>query len=95
LKVDYYINDSDHLFDEKTDSLLLTKEITLFKGVTIGGMINDGEDHTCPIYKKGFTSPHCYLFHDLYDHQIITFNEIQRIGRIWVDINVWHQHCYE
>jgi len=95
LKIDYYIDESDHLYDVNTDSILLTREFFLGKGVSIGNMINDSEDHTEAGHTKNFTSPHCYTFHDLYDHSCISFEEIQRIGRIWVDINVIHQHCYE
>lgn len=95
LKIEYYIDESDHLYEENTDSLLLTRMFNLGKSESIGYMINDGEDHTEPTHRKGYTSLHCSTFHDLYDHSCISFEEIQRIGRIWVDIIVTLQHDYE
>ncbi len=95
LKIVYYIDESDHLYEKNTDSILITREFFLGKGETIGDMINDGEDHTEPIFTRKFTSPHCFTFHDLYDHSCISFEEIERIGDIWIDINVTLQHCYD
>ena len=33
--------------------------------------------------------------HDLYDHHDLDLVDLQRIGDIWVEVNVIHQHFYE
>jgi hypothetical protein len=38
---------------------------------------------------------HCYLYHRLYGHTDLWFDDLLRIGRIWVTIQVWYQHPCE
>jgi len=35
---------------------------------------------------------HCWLYHCLYDHMNLSWDDILRIGMIWVDIIVFYQH---
>jgi hypothetical protein len=35
---------------------------------------------------------HCYLYHQLYDHTKLRWEDLFRIGRIWVDIKLTLQH---
>jgi hypothetical protein len=95
LDIGYYLDEIDPLYDEDTENLLINYSGSLGKRELISGMINDGYDHNDVFFDMNFSSPHCYLFHDLSNHNRVTFNELQRIGKIWVDINVSHQHCYE
>ena len=35
---------------------------------------------------------HCWLYHCLYDHTDLWFNDMLRIGHIWVELQVLYQH---
>jgi len=38
---------------------------------------------------------HCWLFHCLYDHENLTWEEIASIDMIWIDIIPRYQYCIE
>lgn len=40
-----------------------------------------------------FKIPHCLLFHNLQSHSQVPLKHICGIGKIWVEIQVWHQGC--
>jgi hypothetical protein len=35
---------------------------------------------------------HCWLYHCLYDHTDLRFDDMLRIGHIWVNMPVIYQH---
>jgi len=38
---------------------------------------------------------HCWLFHCLYDHTNLTWEQISSIQTFWIDIKPWYQYQYE
>jgi hypothetical protein len=38
---------------------------------------------------------HCWFYHQLYDHAKISWDDMLRIGEIWVDLNLTLQHHME
>jgi hypothetical protein len=37
-------------------------------------------------------SPHCYTFHDLYDHHHLTLKDLLNIKQIWIELNITYQY---
>jgi hypothetical protein len=37
-------------------------------------------------------SPHCYTFHDLYDHQHLTLKDLLNIKEIWIELEMTFQY---
>jgi hypothetical protein len=40
----------------------------------------------------GIVQVNCRLYHCLYDHTPLEWDDLLRIGHIWVNIQVWYQH---
>jgi hypothetical protein len=36
--------------------------------------------------------PHCYTFHDLYDHHHLTLKDLLNIKQIWIELNITYQY---
>lgn len=64
------------LFDPDTDEIFFTDNWNEFQGRT---------EH--PLCKEF----HCYLFHNLYDHTYLAWEDILRIEEIWIEIKPWNQ----
>lgn len=94
LIINYYISQSDHNYVEKGNNILLNVTRQLQKEAW-ASLINDGYYHRCVYQPQGLESPICFLYHELYEHYHLSHYDMQRIGRIWVDIKVCHQHCYD
>ena len=67
-------------------------------------ILADGMDHR----ESGRTDmaqldgePHCWLFHDLYDHSYgfskpcVPLRDCLRIGKVWVDVVIRQQYCLD
>lgn len=85
-------NDPDYLEDE--DNILTVRE---FSGV----FKERDEFDDWSIIKGHFgVNNHCWLFHDLYDHEYsesqvaLSIEDILRIGQIWVDITPGYQYFF-
>ena len=37
-------------------------------------------------------SPHCYTFHDLYDHQLLTLKDLLNTKEIWLELEMTFQY---
>lgn len=94
LQINYYLDSKDPLYDENAENLLITMHRNLCKE-SWNSMINDGQHHNFKSIGYKLGSPICYLLHDLGEHYHVDSFDIQRIGHIWVDINVTLQHCYD
>ena len=95
----FTLREDDPEFDEDEDNFLAQRRISL-KNLNKEWGIGDGQDHREPI--RSFAGslnevPHCWLFHDLYDHSYcleqpaLNLQDCLRVGSIWVDVAVRHQ----
>ena len=84
-----YAEDDDNFLTTRTESL---KCLRLQDDEDFGGAIPQ---------KRLLAEPHCWLFHDLHDHDHgiesprLSFHDCLRIGSIWVDVQVWQQYDFD
>jgi len=92
----FVLREDDPDFDDGDDNFLTQRELSL-KGADHR---DDGFDHRETVMQfpgRLNEIPHCWLFHDLYDHSYgleqpaLSLQDCLRVGRIWVDIAVRHQ----
>jgi hypothetical protein len=94
-KITYYLDETDPIYIKDRDNIVVIQEKIVSKD-DWNELINDGCDYNDRSRKKDEDHDHhCYLLHDLYDHQDVTYKDLSRIGEIWVDYNVTYQHIYE
>ena len=99
-KIAYILRDDDQEAAEDNDNFLTHREETL-KDIARTRMLADGGNHR----ESGRTDmaqlgaePHCWLFHDLYDHSYgfsmpsVPLRDCLRIGKIWVDVVIRQQY---
>jgi len=58
----------------------------------------DGKNHNEFEFRQGhpmFGEHHCWLFHCLYDHEYLTWEEIASIQNFWVDIKPRYQYRFD
>src|SRR5690606_12209527 len=60
-----------------------------------GSVLSDDSSQTTD-YRSSLSNdldafPHCWLFHDLYDHHNISWNRMLAIGQIWADVHLIQQ----
>lgn len=92
--VTYFLSSSDAEYKENDDNILVEQRL----GITSKSQFFNFEiDHK----EIGYEYPdsikdikHCYLFHDLYDHQHLSWEDCLRIDSIWVDVKVIHQNSF-
>jgi hypothetical protein len=94
----FTLGTDDPAFDEDEDGFL-TQRLFSLKHVNREWGLGDGLDHREPRHFPGDLDniPHCWLFHDLYDHDYgleqpaLTLQDCLRVDSIWVDVAVHHQ----
>lgn len=95
----FVLREDDPEFDDSDDNFLTQRYISL-KRLDRSHGLGDGFDHreSVPYFPSGLTAePHCWLFHDLYDHSYgleqpaLSLHDCLRVGTIWVDIAFRHQ----
>lgn len=98
-KINYVLKESDPDWDDDSDNILTSRRngITFGKGVEKMSSERDFCEHM-PGLEPISVEPHCYLFHDLYDHsygmaeQRLSFEECARVGEIWIDVVIRQQY---
>ncbi len=105
LEVSFWLREDDPAFKEDDDNILVTlKEslkLTLKESLKplrdpadyFG--IDDGINHNAFQQRDGHPMQgefHCWLYHCLYDHTDLWFDDMLRIGHIWVNMPVTYQH---
>lgn len=95
----FTLGEDDPAFDEDEDNFLTQRQVNL-KHCPRDWGLGDGQDHREPV--RHFPCdlnevPHCWLFHDLYDHSYgleqhsIMLQDCLRVDSIWVNVAVCHQ----
>jgi hypothetical protein len=99
-EVSFYPDEDDPDFRGDDDNILATLtfdgKYELGRSETEFGL-DDGVNHNIAHGRTDHplrNEHHCWLFHCLYDHTELSWEEILRIGMVWVDINVKYQRFY-
>lgn len=97
VRLDYQLREDDPEHDEDDDNYLTTRTESLKHACMM-----EREDFADPSLPAGLLAePHCWLFHDLYDHDQgpqsprLSLRDCLRIGHIWVDVQVWQQYLFD
>lgn len=93
LTIDCILKENDKEYKEGEDNTLVTIEVDVknLEDEILWWEANHNdfyhwEDHIM------YGEYHCYLFHHLYDHTVLEWSDILRIGSFWSDIKVWYQY---
>lgn len=102
-EIAYVLREDDEEAVEDDDNILTRRDESL-QGMAETRILADGMDHR----ESGRTDmaqldgePHCWLFHDLYDHGYgfskpsVPLRDCLRIGKIWVDVVIRQQYCLD
>jgi hypothetical protein len=98
LEVSFWLRDDDPAYQEDDDNILVTlKEyLTLLRVPDYACGLDDGINHNAFQQRDGHPMQgeyHCWLYHCLYDHTDLWFDDMLRIGHIWVNMPVIYQHA--
>lgn len=95
--VEFYLNENDPAYSEDDDNILaeFTEGINLLRYADHSLLAS--EDNWNDLSLPDLDNPdrnehHCWFYHQLYDHTEITWEDMLRIGDIWVDIQLTLQH---
>jgi hypothetical protein len=101
LRIEYYLRESDPAYREDDDNILATYRDSLkfprrenYRPLADGRDWNEFQDWSRARHSF-WHQHHCWLFHCLYDHELLSWEDIARIGIIWTDLKVIMQHAYE
>ena len=96
LDVSFWLREDDPAYQTDDDNILVTLKDYL-KGLGdpehIG--MGDGNNYNKFQWREGHPMQgefHCWLYHCLYDHTGLPWDDLLRIGHIWVDMRVLYQH---
>jgi hypothetical protein len=98
LEVTFWLREDDPAYQEDDDNILATLRERLKGCAQHDFGIDDRINHNAFQQMDGHPMQgevHCWLYHRLYGHTDLWFDDMLRIGRIWVDIQVWYQHTCE
>jgi ParB family chromosome partitioning protein len=93
----YVLREDDPEYVEDDDNYLTTQTEYL-KGKPVSEIDDWAESH---IQAGLRAEPHCWLFHDLYDHgggresPKVSLRDCLRIGKIWVDVQISQQYVFD
>lgn len=96
-RIDCQLREDDPDYDENDDNYLSTRT------ESIRQLSRLEEEDFAELYLPAAlrAEPHCWLFHDLYDHSYgpespqLSFQDCLRIGHIFVDVQVWQQYIFD
>ena len=97
VRLDFVLREDDPDYAEDDDNFLTTRRESL-KHLR-SRKHTDYAELICPENLRA--EPHCWRFHDLYDHEYgkdaprLSFHDCLRIGRIFIDVEVWQQYDFD
>jgi hypothetical protein len=98
----FVLREDDSQYSEVDDNFLTERKFPLKGGAPL--LTDFTTDHcdmrhsSVPIWPS---EPHCYLYHDLYDHSYgltsprLPLSECSRLGRVYIDIIVQQQYMFD
>ena len=102
-EIAYVLRDDDQEAVEDNDNILTHRD-EMLKDIAKTRILVDGIDHresVRPDMAQLGGEPHCWLFHDLYDHSYgfsmpsVPLRDCLRIGTILVDVVIRQQYCLD
>jgi hypothetical protein len=96
-KVGFYLNENDPAYSDKECNLqaelIEGVGLRMYKNHSFLASADNWNDRGIPdIDDPDKDEHHCWFYHQLYDHAKLSWENILRIGDIWVDINLILQH---
>ncbi len=98
LEVSFWLRQDDPAYREDDDNIVVTlreslKHLREDDAFGIGdGMNHNDVPPDSSLAPAFWAEHHCWLYHCLYDHSGLRWNDLLRIGHIWVDMQVIHQY---
>ena len=97
LEVSFWLREDDPAFKEDDDNILVTLRESLkrLRHPEDRWGLDDGDNHNIAQYIDGHPmqgESHCWLYHCLYDHTPLGWEDLLRVGHIWVNLSVIYQH---
>ena len=95
--VEFYLNADDPAYSDEEDNLLaeFTEGVALLRYADHSLLASDENwnDQSIPdIDNPEEREHHCWFYHQLYDHARCSWENMLRVGDIWVDLNLTLQH---
>ena len=95
--VEFYLNEDDTAYSDEDDNLLaeFNEGVALLRYADHSLLASEENwnDQSIPdIDNPDLNEHHCWFYHQLYDHAGLSWDDMLRIGDIWVDINLMLQH---
>ena len=95
--VEFYLNENDPAYSDDEDNILaeFTEGISLLRYADHSLLASTENWNDCSIPDMDHPEQrehHGWFYHQLYDHAKISWDDILRIGDIWVNINLMLQH---
>lgn len=97
-RLDFVLREDDPEYRDDDDNFLTTRTESLKHGLRKELPDRDWADPCIP--ERLRAEPHCWYFHDLYDHSYgedspsLSLRDFLRIGEILVDVQVWQQYSF-
>lgn len=98
--IDYYLRDDDPDYREDDDNILTTRNTWFHDFEEVPDLQYDWAE-SCFNFPELRAEPHCWLFHDLYDHDYgaespkLSLEDCLRVGKVFVDVQVWQQYQFD
>jgi len=93
----YVLRENDPEYEEDRDNILTKRKIRITRPGNFSNNM-DWCDFPTGMLPELRNDPHCWLFHDLYDHshdladRRLNLHDSARVGEIWVDICIQQQY---
>lgn len=97
-KIDFILRDDDPEASEDSDNILTTRDDFISYPEEIDEDLVDFREYHDSKTAQLAAEPHCYLFHDLYDHSYgvekpsVPLPDCLRIGTVWIDVIIRQQY---
>jgi hypothetical protein len=95
--VEFYLREDDPAYSDDEDNILaeFTEGISILRYAARSLLASDrnwNDTGITDMDNPDRREHHCWFYHQLYDHAKISWDDVLRIGDIWVDINLTLQH---
>jgi len=95
VRVTSHLREDDPAYDENDDNIFVEQEDSVTHMLDYDDHCYRSENWNDMQGIAGHPlqhEDHCWLYHDLYDHHGLDFQDLLRIGWIWVDIKIIYQY---
>ncbi len=86
IRVHFCLKENDEALDDYDDNIVVTMMDYVFKPPLT--FMGSGEDHTIVNIAPGLGEIHCWMFHSLYDHSNLSWDDMLRIGSVNIECSL-------